>query len=579
MKLVTKISNLLFLLLVFSLCFSCSDYLDVEPKDKLVASQTYRDVHDADAAVIGIYGELMNLADKYVILNELRADLLSATNNASPLLRQINEHSVTKDNPYANPQNFYKVILDCNDALSNFDKMLADNRLSQEEYNQRYSDIGALRSWLYLQIGIQYGKVPYVTDPLDNIDDVKDDSKFPKIGLDELLTKLIDFTEALNYMQPYTSDNLVINVDGYNTQKFFINKETLLGDLNLWKGNYTAAATHYRTVLETSTESGNQSDLFNTYRLAWGTDINVSYIRYQEQDARSLINTPTQGWGSIFSREMDNNWDYEWIWVLPFSADFEPQNPFIDLFSNRGGEYLLKPSERAISLWEDQTQLNGFPYDARGKKFSYKIIGGQPVVMKYLGNYLDINTLVPNDLLQRQGQWFLYRAAKLHLRFAEAANRDDRHKLANALLNNGIQAAYNIPGTTDVTDIQQTHDVAPYDFDARQGDYPYFRGPWYRNTGLRGRAYLEPAPVVGDSLISIENNIIREAGLELAFEGNRWPDLLRIARRRNDPAFLADKIYEKLKEEGNPHAAEVRSKLMNPDNWYLPFDWTNDENE
>ena len=46
-------------------------------------------------------------------------------------------------------------------------------------------------------------------------------------------------------------------------------------------------------------------------------------------------------------------------------------------------------------------------------------------------------------------------------------------------------------------------------------------------------------PVVGDSTISIEDNLIREAGLELAYEGYRWADLVRIAKRRNDPAFLA----------------------------------------
>lgn len=582
MKLYEKITkgkrySLLLLLLVMNI--SCTDYLEVQPKDKLVDSQMYRDVYDADAAVIGIYGEFMHLAKKYVVLNELRADLLSVTSNADPDLREISEHNVTPGNPYANPEDFYQVILNCNDALANFDKMLAEKKFTQQEYNQRYSDIGAIRSWLYLQLAIHYGRVPYVTDPLENVSDVKDESKFPKMEFDALLDELINFTEGLPYKQPYTSDNLVINVDGYNTSKFFINKECLLGDLNLWEGNYTQAATHYKTVLESETANGNQTIQFNTYRLAWGTDIVLGYTRYQEEDSRSLINTATEGWGSMFTREMDATWNYEWIWVLPFSADFEPENPFIDLFSNRGGDYLLKPSQEAMDLWGSQTQVNGTPYDARGKKFSYKMLGGQPVVMKYLGNYLNFDTMMPTDLLTRQGQWFLYRAAKLHLRFAEAANRDGRHKLANALLNNGVHSAYDVPGTVDVTDIQRTNDVPPYDFDARQGDYPYFRGPWYRGMGVRGRAYVEAAPVVGDSTIAIENNIVREDALELAFEGNRWPDLVRIAKRRNDPAFLADKVYEKLQKEGDPRADEVRTKLMNPENWYLPFDWKDEESD
>ncbi|HRN49200.1 MAG TPA: hypothetical protein PKW69_14300, partial [Niabella sp.] len=71
--------------------------------------------------------------------------------------------------------------------------------------------------------------------------------------------------------------------------------------------------------------------------------------------------------------------------------------------------------------------------------------------------------------------------------------------------------------------------------------------------------------------IVLEDKIIEEASAELAFEGERWSDLTRIARRRNDNAFLADKVYEKLLKAGNPKASAVRAKLMNRENWYLPF--------
>lgn len=69
----------------------------------------------------------------------------------------------------------------------------------------------------------------------------------------------------------------------------------------------------------------------------------------------------------------------------------------------------------------------------------------------------------------------------------------------------------------------------------------------------------------------LEDKLIEESSYELAFEGERWSDLTRIARRRNDPAFLADKVYEKLLKANNPKAGAVRSKLMDPKNWYLPF--------
>jgi starch-binding outer membrane protein, SusD/RagB family len=551
---------------------SCQDYLDVKPSDKLAGDQVYRNVYDADAAVIGIYGKFMGLAEKYVMLNEMRADLMTTTRNSDPYLKELSEHNVSANNPYVNPKDFYVVIQNCNDALKNFDIMLANKKFTQSEYDQRYADIGCLRSWIYLQLGIQFGSVPYITEPIENLEDVKSASKYPKIPFNQLLEKLVTFTENLTYTKQYDdASSLLINVDGYSTEKFFINKECLLGDLELWKGNYLQAAQHYKTVMESGS---NLSNTLDYYRVKFAEvithdDLAVGYLRYSEQDAKTLVDNNTQGWRSIFARDRDVLWNTEWVWSLPFDNNFQPKNPFINIFSSQHGSYLAKPSQASIDLWNSQTQRNDFPYDARGQKFSYKIINGDPVIMKYLYSSEAVSSAVASS----KGNWFLYRAAKLHLRYAEAANRDNEHKIADAILNYGIQSAYNVSGVTDVTDIQQTKKAFPYDFDARSGDYPFYRGPWHRGAGIRGRAYLQRAKVVGDSLTSIENNIIDEDALELAYEGNRWEDLVRVSLRRNDPAFLADKIYEKLNKEGNPNASAVRTKLMDEKNWYLPFNW------
>jgi len=553
---------------------SCEEYLDAEPQDKVAEEQMYRNVYDADAAVMGIYGKFMGLAKKYVILNEMRADLMTTTNNSDPYLKELSEQNVSAGNPYVNPKDFYLVIQNCNDALKNFDIMVAEKKFTQSQYEQRYADVACIRSWIYLQLGIQYGTVPYITEPLANIEDVKNINKFPRLSFNELLDELVRFTEALKYKKLYDStSSLLVIVDGYSTEKFFINKECLLGDLQLWKGNYLEAAMHYKNVMETGT-SRNDVDMYRIKfaEVITNNDLAVGYLRYYEQDATTLVDNNTQGWRSIFGRDRDVLWNTEWIWSLPFDSDFAPGNPFIEIFSKTNGKYLAKPSKWAMDLWQSNTQSNGFPYDARGQKFTYKMVGGEPVIMKYIYKYEAAASTFKTD-----GDWFLYRAAKLHLRYAEAANRDNQHKIADALLNFGIKEAYTPEGyntsTGDATDIMQTKQAFPYDFDARQGDFPSYRATWHRGGGIRGRARLQRAPIVGDVLISIENNIIDEAALELAYEGNRWEDLVRVSLRRNDPSFLAEKIYQKLKSEGNTKAEEVRSKLMNVNNWYLPFNW------
>lgn len=566
---------------VFSV--ACKKTLDKNPETTLVATQVYRNVFDADAAVIGVYGKFMGLAKQYVILNELRADLMQVTDNADKDLREVNTHSTSATNPYADPKALYSLINDCNDVLKNFNIMLKDNKFKLSEYQQRYSDIGCIRAWLYLQLGIHYGTVPYVTDALENIDAVRDVTKYPLLPFNQLLDSLITFTNALPYKLPYApAASLITTVDGTLTQRFFIEKNGLLGDLNLWKGNYTAAATYYRALMEGSgyfLPAGSEV-FYNNFKVRYAdvvgnNDLAVGYIRFKENDINSIVDNNSQGWRSMFARGQDAIWNWEMMWVLPFNANFAPVNPFVNLFSNSGGKYLVKPSRQAIDNWNAQLQSNGFPYDARGG-MTYKTINGQPVIMKYLYNYLNETTLIPTNALLKNGQWFLNRAAAVHLHFAEAANRDGRTKLAYALINNGISATYDTSNATgrDVTNLQNTLSYpAPYNFDARNGDYPRYRGDWYRNNGIRARARLTNTPFSDTlSTIDMENSIINEGGLELAYEGYRWPDLLRIALRRDDPSFIADKVYSKLVKDGNPAAASVRAKLLRKE-YYLPFTW------
>jgi hypothetical protein len=564
---------------------SCGDILEVEPENAVPAEQMYRNRFDADAAVLGIYGKLLGIADRYVILNELRADLLDVTMNADASLLALNEHRATAENPYADPRPFYEVIHYCNDVLKNLEKMRTANKITGQEFNERYSDIGTLRSWLYFQLAIHWGEVPYVTEPFETVADVDKINSLPKLTIEQMITTLIAFQESLpsREMYPANSSLRAAAIDGYNTWPMFINKKFFVGDLYLWNGDYIKAASAYKEVMLTPVPG---VESVNSYKIKWpevtnNNDLNIGYVRYKEHDHNSLINNNTQGWKSMFIRGQDELFNMEWIWALPFNSGFNQSSPFVDIFSNTGGKYLVRPSQLSIDLWNSQIQRNDFPWDQRGL-FSYALEGGQPVVKKYIYNFDPLNPL------QRTGKWFLARAALLHLRFAEAANRDEEHKLALALLNpGGIRTAYNNPAETDIRLHRATFLPFPYDFDARQSDIPSFRDLWHRHDGIRGRAFLYPVTfdsatyfdMSSKTLVNreafeafIEDALIKEAALELAFEGNRWADLVRVAIRRNDPAFLADKIADKLQKAGNPNAETVRSKLASRQNWFLPFE-------
>ncbi len=590
MKFSYKIKFTFFAAVVVLTTSSCKKLIEVEPKTTVSAANMYRNVFDADAAVIGIYGKVMKLAKPYLLLNELRGDLMDITANADVNLRQLSEHTATVNNPYIDPQPFYEVIINCNDVLANFKNMYAASKLKQEEFNQRYSDVGAIRSWVYLQLGIHYGNIPYVTNPVAQVNDLKIAANFPMLSLPVLIDSLTAFTETLPYTEDYpVGTTLLTTVDGYSTQKFFINKNILLGDLYLWKGQYDKAADRYKRVMDIfgPVTTGVGEQFFNQYRISSFSNSSITYARIL--DFSSLTYTP--GWRYLFERpQADNEFNWEMIWSLPFDKNFAPENPYIDLFSPNGGSYLVQPAQQAIDNWNSQTQVytfaantataaevlrDNFPFDSRGT-LTYRLINGKPVIMKYLFNYLGTNNL-PINTFSKSGKWFLTRAATLHLHYAEAANRAGKYRLAHAIVNKGINYHYDpLPGGSrigDVTNMQQTFLPWPYDFDAREGDGPAFRNTWYRNVGIRGRAGLKPVTLpTTDSVTNVENMIIAEDALELAYEGQRWSDLLRVAIRQNNPAFIADKVYDKLRKSGLSAAAAnaARTKLMNKD-WFLPF--------
>lgn len=575
-KISTVILSLFSFLIVFILP-SCEDFLDKEPKDALLPNQFYRDVNDADVAIRGIYGKLSSLGPQYVILNELRADLMDVTYNADYYLRQINLHEADTTNPYIDPKPFFSLINDCNDALKNFKIMLDDLKLSENDFNSRYSDIGALRSWLYLQLAIHFGEIPYITEPVEDIDDIgkiKDETIYPRLTLEEIIDELVIFMETLPEYDPYQDADLLRSIDGFQTYGMYINKRFVLGDLYLWNGDYLKAGEVYRDILSRSGETA-----YDEFKIggtnaatirAGGVDrYNSGYTRYYNYDENSAISS----WPDMFSDINTGDADYvlEWIWTLFYDDEYPPQNPFLEYFSNEVGNYYFKPSPNAVSNWESQTQQNEFSGDFRGEDGSYYIINNEPVITKHISTYSEL------DPFNKSGKWGIYRAAGLHLRYSEAANRATHSKLAYALINHGIRAAYAAPsGTEDLTDYERTLLDPPFDIDARMtgpGDYPpNLRGEFHRNVGIRGRVYLqaaEPDTTINE-IIATENIIIEEAALELAFEGNRWGDLLRIAMRRNDPSFLADKVYEKLNSAGYAEAEAVRQKLSQGD-WFLPL--------
>lgn len=86
---------------------------------------------------------------------------------------------------------------------------------------------------------------------------------------------------------------------------------------------------------------------------------------------------------------------------------------------------------------------------------------------------------------------------------------------------------------------------------------------------IRERANMPPL-TIGNSPVLFEDAIMEERALELAFEGKRWFDLLRMGRRNN--YARKDKLVEIIiKNVPSTQKRILSAKLTNPLGWYLPI--------
>ena len=90
--------------------------------------------------------------------------------------------------------------------------------------------------------------------------------------------------------------------------------------------------------------------------------------------------------------------------------------------------------------------------------------------------------------------------------------------------------------------------------------------------GMGGGTGTGAAPIVAQCAREVDALTVGIVTKPFAFEGQRYYDLMRVALRRGNPAYLADKIYGR---RGADKVGEMRSligkDLYQTANWYLPL--------
>ncbi|KPK84385.1 MAG: hypothetical protein AMS27_10075 [Bacteroides sp. SM23_62_1] len=206
----------------------------------------------------------------------------------------------------------------------------------------------------------------------------------------------------------------------------------------------------------------------------------------------------------------------EGIFEFQFNNSLNQNNSMYDLTQQYSYNY--DPSEKALELF-----ARGFANElVRGEDASIKRYGeGDYIIWKYVGRAPDgTSTRFGSD--QRSCNWVIYRYADVLLMKAEALSQLNRFDEALEIINT-----------------------------------------------IRARADVS-ALNLPNSTTAFEDAILEERALELAFEGKRWFDLMRMGRRNN--YSRKNKLIEVIvKNVPSTQKRILAIKLTNPLGWYLPI--------
>ncbi|HET7733676.1 MAG TPA: hypothetical protein VFK73_07540, partial [Paludibacter sp.] len=95
--------SILFLVLSSFLFVGCNSLLDVD-SEQVVFEDQYKlnGANDSLYSISAILSQVQKLANSYVLLGELRGDLMDVSSKSSAYLREINDFQISDSNPYAN---------------------------------------------------------------------------------------------------------------------------------------------------------------------------------------------------------------------------------------------------------------------------------------------------------------------------------------------------------------------------------------------------------------------------------------------------------------------------------------------
>ena len=244
MKMKSIIKCGLLLLVLGTATVSCEDMFTAD--NTLVTTELAP--QDTLYQMMGIIKRMQKLADRTVLLGEVRADLVDVDPlHASADIQELAANNVSAANVYNQPSDYYAVINSCNIYLANVDSM-RNSQGTRKYFEKEILAAKCFRAWCYLELLKIYGDVPYTRTPIlnsDNAEEIVASGK--KEGMvtivTDMINDLVNFRAAENDELRQSYGDRTFNNIRYS--QMVIPVRAMLAELYLWRGSYTGNQTDY----------------------------------------------------------------------------------------------------------------------------------------------------------------------------------------------------------------------------------------------------------------------------------------------------------------------------------------------
>ena len=505
---------------------SCEDFLSTVPLNDIVLENFWENEAEVTSVVTSCYSGIadQNFLKQAMMWGELRSDNVNKglinekviyVNHIQ--LPEMLEGNILPNHEIADWSSFYRVINRCNTVLHYAPDVLErDPDFNESEWYAMEAEMLTLRALCYFYLVRSFRDIPFVSEP--TIDDSKPFIKAasdPDSVLNVLVADLLkaEHNAVKEYPMNTTSSNISYTKGRVTQQTVW----ALLADIYLWMGRYDECITYCEKVIAAKVEEAEEERMVYDGEYPLIANMKATSTSNKHQAYNTIFGTGNS-FESIFEIQIDYNYDLknrgDLLRAYYGAADVDmgaySASAFIGDGASEGNDIFAKTDIRPYELF-DVEDVNQYS------------------IRKYISSSIDDQGKA-TKIMERFTNWIFYRLTDVMLMEAEAlVERNDT-------LNNDLRKAFNLTNAV------------------------------YRRSNLAAADKDSLAFTTYGSQEKMRDFVLLERQRELMFEGKRWFDLVRKARRdgTNGPMLdLAKRKYNK------PDA--VKSKWIKPDMLYLPI--------